>query len=229
MNRHRILIVEDERGILHEIEEALIEEGYDVTTAADGVAGLALAAAKKPHLVVLDIRLPGPSGFEVCQRIRQENLDARVLFLTALKEEADKIRGLELGGDDYMSKPFSMGELKARIKALLRRSGSSGGDPFLRFGEVDIDPVRREVTRDGRPVELTAMEFDLLFYLVKHEREALSRERLLDDVWGHERYPSHRTVDVHILHLRRKLEPDPSRPRHFLTLRGVGYKFTACA
>lgn len=228
MRRHRILLVDDERTVLQGLEKVLLAEGYEVATATDGEAGLAIAAVKNPDLVILDILMPGLNGFEVCQRLRMRNADVRILIVTALHKEMEKVRGLELGADDYVTKPVSLSELKARIKALLRRTGSFSLREDYRFGEVTIDPVGREVTKAGELIDLTAKEFDLLCYLVQHEGEALSRDRLLEEVWGHDQYPITRTVDIHILHLRRKLERDPSQPRYFLTLHGVGYKFVAC-
>jgi len=218
-------VVDDERDILLVLEEMLLEEGYEVATAADGKAGLAIAAAKNPDLVILDILMPGLNGFVVCQRLRRRNPDVRILILSALNQEMKKVQGLEFGADDYLTKPFGFPELKARVKALLRRNGPADPREVSRFGEVTVDPVSREVTSAGRLIDFTVTEFDLLYYLIRHEGEALSRDRLLENVWGHGLYPSTRTVDTHILHLRKKLEPDPSQPRHFLTVHGVGYKF----
>ncbi len=225
MERSRILVVEDEPDIRHEVERALLQEGYQVGVAADGDAALALAAAKTPDLAILDILMPGLNGLEVCRRLREDNPAVRILFLTALGGEVDKVRGLDAGADDYLAKPFSMPELKARIRALLRRREPLGRGGAVRFADVRVVPKNREVTKAGAPVALTAKEFDLLWYLVQRPGEALSREDLLQEIWGLSDYYSTRTVDVHILRLRKKLEPDPENARHLLTVRGVGYKF----
>lgn len=227
MKRPRILVVDDDRDMLRGLQDNLALEGYEVITAADGETGLAAARAKKPDLVILDILMPGMDGLEACRRLRRQDTGVRILLLTAKGQETDKVLGLELGADDYVSKPFGLLELLARVKAQLRRAGPSGRPAEYRFGDVRVDPVRREVARAGRPVEMTAKEFDLLIYLLEHPGEALSRDHLLEHIWGYEEYPTTRTVDNHILRLRKKLEPDPAHPRHFLTLHGVGYKFVA--
>ncbi len=225
MNRPRILIVDDEVEFLEDLREYLGENGYEAVAATDGEAALSAARQQAPDLVILDVRMPGMSGLEVCRRLRQGNADLPVIFLSALHQDVDKVRGLETGGDDYIAKPFSAIELLARIKSLLRRAKPAEKKAPVRFGDVTLDPVRREVVRAGQPVSCTPKEFDLLCYLVEHDGEALSREHLLVAVWGHEVHPTTRTVDIHILHLRKKLEVEPSAPRHFLTVHGVGYKF----
>lgn len=225
MKRPVILVVDDEREIRHEIEGALLQDGYAVAVAADGEAALAVAAARPPDLVILDILMPGPSGLEVCQRLREGHPALPVLFLTALGDERDKVRGLDAGADDYLTKPFSMLELKARVRALLRRKDHGGAAGVVRFADVCVDSRRREVIRAGAAIALTAKEFDLLAYLARRPGEALSREDLLQEIWGVTDYYSTRTVDVHIMRLRKKLEAEPERARLFLTVRGVGYKF----
>lgn len=227
MRNPRVLIVDDDRDMVRGLEDNLTLEGYEVLTARDGQAGLETAKSERPDLVILDIMMPGMDGLEVCRRLRRQNPDVRILLLTAKGQESDKVLGLELGADDYVSKPFGLLELLARVKAQLRRAGASGRTGSYRFGEVAVDPVRREVVHSGEVVELTAKEFDLLVYMLEHPGEALSRDRLLEEIWGYEQYPTTRTVDNHILRLRKSLEPDPARPRYFLTLHGVGYKFVA--
>ncbi len=227
MTKARILVVDDDRDMVRGLDDNLTLEGYEVLTASDGETGLTAALSQKPDLVILDILMPGMDGLDVCRRLRRQNKDVRILLLTAKGQETDKVLGLELGADDYLSKPFGLLELLARVKAQLRRSGAASRAAGYRFGEVRVDPMRREVTRSGQLVEFTAKEFALLVYLLEHPGEALGRDHLLENIWGYEKYPTTRTVDNHILRLRKKLEPDPSNPRHFLTLHGVGYKFVA--
>jgi len=227
VTKARILVVDDDQDMVRGLEDNLALEEYEVLTAADGETGLATALSQKPDLVILDIMMPGMDGLDVCRRLRRQNKDVRILLLTAKGQESDKVLGLELGADDYVSKPFGLLELLARVKAQLRRAGAAGKQITYQCGEMVVDTVRREVTRADRPVELTAKEFDLLAYLLEHTGEALSRDHLLENIWGYEKYPTTRTVDNHILRLRKKLESDPSNPRHFLTLHGVGYKFVA--
>ncbi|MFC1491574.1 response regulator transcription factor [Nitrospinota bacterium] len=227
MEKPTILVVDDERDFLRFMEDSLAKEGYETLTAPDGETGLAIAMAKNPDLLILDIFMPGLSGLEVLQRIREKNPRIRIILLTAAKEMLDKVRGLELGADDYVTKPFDFLELNARIRVLLRRPEAIRKETEFRFGEVAVNQIRREVTLKNCPVELTAKEFDLLLYFVEHEGESLSRDCLLDEVWGPEQFPTSRTIDVLVLHLRQKLEADPSTPQHFLTIRGFGYKFVA--
>lgn len=220
----RILIVEDEPMLVMTLTDRLVAEGYVVESAGDGEAAVARAAGF--DLVILDVGLPKKSGFDVCRELRQRGFEAPILMLTARAETVDKVVGLKLGADDYVAKPFEPAELVARVEALLRRRGR----PIVpagatRFGNVTFDASSGEVDRHGVPVELTAMEFKLLRYLVEHPRQLLSRDALLDEVWGYEATPTTRTVDVHIAWLRQKLEDDPKKPRHFVTVYGLGYKF----
>jgi DNA-binding response OmpR family regulator len=225
----KILIVEDDRAILLGLKENLAYEGHTVMEVPRGDQALDKLAAAKPDLLILDIMLPGISGFEVCRRIRKDDQRLPILMLTARSEEVDKIMGLDLGADDYLTKPFSVSELLARVRALLRRAQLPEEPALpetLEFGDMGLDFVRYIATRGGEPVHLTAKEFALIRYLAAHEGEALRRDILLDRIWGEDAYPTNRTVDTHILSLRNKLEPDPSRPRYLLTVHGVGYKFT---
>jgi len=224
----KILIVEDDRAIILGLRENLAFEGHTVTEATRGDEALARLAAAKPDLLILDIMLPGISGFEVCRRVRKEDRRLPILMLTARSDEVDKVMGLDLGADDYLTKPFSLSELLARVRALLRRTQSSEEPALpatLVFGQVRLDFVSYVATKRGKPVHLTAKEFALIRYLAAHQGEALRRDLLLDRVWGEDVYPTNRTVDTHVLSLRNKLETDPSRPRHLVTVHGVGYKF----
>ena len=222
------LIVEDDRAIILGLRENLAFEGHTVTEATRGDEALARLAVAKPDLLILDIMLPGISGFEVCRRVRKEDRRLPILMLTARSDEVDKVMGLDLGADDYLTKPFSLSELLARVRALLRRTQSSEEPALpatLVFGQVRLDFVSYVATKRGKPVHLTAKEFALIRYLAAHQGEALRRDLLLDRVWGEDVYPTNRTVDTHVLSLRNKLETDPSRPRHLVTVHGVGYKF----
>ena len=230
MAGERILIVEDEPAVARGLEYALTKEGFVVLQAATGQQALDLAHTRDPHLILLDIRLPDISGFDVCRQLRSEGARQPILMLTACDEEVDKVLGLELGADDYVVKPYSLRELTSRIRALLRRAygelatASVGGR--LRFGDVEIDLERLQVTRHGKRVDLTPTEFRLLRYLVSNPGRPLSREELIEAVWGYASdIGSDRTVDVHVRHLRQKLEEDPADPRWLMTVRGVGYKF----
>jgi len=220
----RILIVEDDPTVSEVVERYLSREGFLVETRSDGVAGLARALDSPPDLVVLDLMLPGMSGLEVCRRLR-ERAQVPVIILTARSSEVDRVRGLELGADDYVAKPFSPRELTARVKAVLRRApGAPAGMALLRFGDLELDPATRETRLSGDPVDLTAKEFDLLAHLMRHPRRAFRREELLSSVWGFD-YGDTSTVTVHVSRLRDKLEPDPGMPRYVRTVRGVGYRF----
>jgi DNA-binding response OmpR family regulator len=226
----RILIVEDERAVARGLEYALTSEGFAVLWAKTGEEGLELAHSQHPHLVLLDIRLPGISGLDVCRQLRAEGNRMPILMLTARDEEVDKVVGLELGADDYVVKPYSLRELISRIRALLRRAygelaAVSEGEQVA-FGDVTMDLERLQVFRRGRLVDLTPTEFRLLRYLVMHAGRPLSREALIEAVWGYDcSVGSDRTVDVYMRHLRKKLEDDPARPRWLVTVRGIGYKF----
>ena len=224
----RILLIEDDVSILRGLSDALRRESYDVITAADGETGCQLASEKRPDLVILDLMLPKLSGYEVCRQIRASRLPAPILMLTARGEEGDRVLGLDLGADDYVTKPFSLRELLARIRALLRR-----GQPAhqlideLRLCDIAVDFRKYDATRDGRPMELTRREFQLLRALASRPGEVITRSDLLDQVWGLDEYPTTRTVDTHIASLRAKIERDTANPEHLLTLRGVGYKWVS--
>jgi two-component system alkaline phosphatase synthesis response regulator PhoP len=222
----RLLIVEDEPGLLMTLSDRLRAEGYLVETAEDGESGFARANREAFDLVILDVMLPKKSGFDVCRDLRRHGIETPVLMLTARGELADRVVGLKLGADDYLVKPFEMAELLARVEARLRRrSGADASPDSYRFGDVCVNFRSAEVTKSGETVELSAKEYQLLQYFIEHRGAALSRQVLLDEVWGYNAMPSTRTVDVHVAWLRRKLEANPSRPRHILTLHGIGYKF----
>jgi DNA-binding response OmpR family regulator len=222
----RILIVEDEDAILIPLADNLRLEGYEVTTASDGVAGLSLALEKRPDLLILDIMLPGMDGFEVCRKLRQAGVAIPILMLTAKSQEIDKVLGLELGADDYVTKPFSPRELLARVRALLRRNKEPrSGLDVCRFGSVEVDFKKYETRRNGKPVFLTALEYSLLRCLIAHQGEVVGRDAILNEVWGEDVYVDPRTVDKHISSLRKKIEDDPEDPRHIVGVRGVGYRF----
>ena len=230
MAGERILIVEDEYAVARGLAYGLSRAGFEVLQAENGQRALDLTRARDPHLILLDIRLPDISGFDVCRQLRADGMRQPILMLTARDEELDKVVGFELGADDYVVKPYSLRELISRIRALLRRAygelaTASEGDR-IRFGDVELDLERLRVTRRGHPVELTPTEFRLLRYLVTHPDRPIDRDTLIEAVWGYESdVGSSRTVDVHMRHLREKLEPDPSNPRWLVTVRGVGYKF----
>jgi len=222
----KILIVEDEPAMVAGLRDNFEFEGYDVISAADGVAGLERALRDSPDLVVLDVMMPKMSGLDVCKQLKMKKPSLPVIMLTARGQEVDKVVGLELGADDYVTKPFSIRELLARIKAVLRRAHASGnGQEQVAFGDVEVDLKGCQVRRAGRSVDFSSKEFELLKYFIGHRGEALSRDRLLEDVWGYDRFPTTRTVDAHIVRLRQKLEPSPEEPRFILTVHGVGYKF----
>jgi DNA-binding response OmpR family regulator len=219
-----ILVIEDNEDLAFGLRNNLEIEGYTVTLAADGSHALKLVAAKRPDLVVLDLMLPGADGYRVLRQMRDGGISIPVLILTAKAEEADKVRGFRYGADDYVTKPFGVLELLARIEALLRRAQPRTTPPVVRFGDVEVLLDRRVVTRLGREVALTPMEFDLLRALVERQGALASRVDLLTEVWGHSAAVLTRTVDTHIAELRRKLEADPAKPRHILTVRKAGYR-----
>jgi two-component system alkaline phosphatase synthesis response regulator PhoP len=221
----RILIVDDEPEMVRGLEDNLRFEGYQTVSARDGRRGLELALSEAPDLILLDIMMPGLSGWDVCRQLRERGVDVPVIMLTARGEEADRVKGLELGADDYIAKPFGLRELLARIRAVLRRPGPRRKFEEFAFADVRIHLRTRLVHRAGVEVRLTRKEFDLLRYLVEHRGEVVTRDRLLDEVWGYEQFPTTRTVDTHVLRLRQKFEPDPERPRHILTVHGQGYRF----
>jgi DNA-binding response OmpR family regulator len=234
----RILVVEDEETLLETLQYNLERQGYEVLCARDGQQAIQLARAEEPDLLLLDVMLPGLDGFEVCRILRKE-MSVPILMLTARDEEVDKVVGLEVGADDYLTKPFSMRELMARVKALLRRvrlireevSASQGPVPTvdtdepLQFGNLEIDLARREVRLEGTALRLKPKEFELLVFLARNRGIALSRDLILERVWGWEHDGSSRTVDVHIRWLREKIEPDPGNARRIITVRGIGYRF----
>jgi len=225
-SKTRILIVEDEPAMVQGLRDNFEYEGYEVISAGDGVVGLERALADNPDLVVLDVMMPRMSGLDVCKQLKSKRPAIPIIMLTARGQEIDKVVGLELGADDYVTKPFSIRELMARVKAVLRRvSPQSATTDVYRFSDVEVNVRSNQVLRDGRPVDLSSKEFALLAYFVSHPAETLSRDRLLDAVWGYENYPNTRTVDTHIVHLRQKLEPNPEEPRFILTVHGTGYKF----
>lgn len=221
----RILIVEDEPAMVEGLRDNFEYEGYEVISAGDGVVGLERALSDNPDLVVLDVMMPRMSGLDVCKQLKAKRPALPIIMLTARGQEIDKVVGLELGADDYVTKPFSIRELMARVKAVLRRVSPQPAAEVFRFSDIEVNVRSNEVLRDGEPVDLSAKEFALLAYFVAHPAETLSRDRLLDAVWGYENYPNTRTVDTHIVHLRQKLEPNPEEPRFILTIHGSGYKF----
>lgn len=222
----RILIVEDEPAMVSGLRDNFEFEGYEVITAGDGVEGLGRALNDSPDLVVLDVMMPRMSGLDVCKQLKVKKPALPIIMLTARGQEVDKVVGLELGADDYVTKPFSIRELLARVKAVLRRAqGGPKNQEQYSFGDVEVNVRSCRVVRAGKPMEFSAKEFELLKYFLAHPGETVTRDRLLEDVWGYERYPTTRTVDAHIVRLRQKLEPKPEEPRFFLTVHGVGYKF----
>ncbi len=233
----KILVIEDELSLQETLAYNLKRQGYEVETAGDGNTGLEAARRQHPDLLILDVMLPGIDGFEVCRILRQE-MSTPVLMLTARDDEIDRVVGLEVGADDYMTKPFSMRELMARVKAMLRRvrlireeMGATanppqpGDDQSLVFGNLTVDLVRREARIGGQPLLLKPKEYDLLLFLAQHRGQALSREYILKEVWGWDFYGDSRSVDVHIRWLREKIETDPAKPQRIITVRGSGYRF----
>lgn len=225
----KILLVEDEKGLILTLTDRLESEGFEVETATDGEAGLSLALEESFDLIILDVMLPRKNGFDVCRDLRRKNVETPVLMLTAKGETIDKVLGLKLGADDYLTKPFEVMELLARIEALLRRSVNTHQNAAgtFKFGSVAVDFRRAEVLRENQPVELSALEFKLLQYLIEHRGEVLKRDELLDEVWGYDAMPSTRTVDVHVAWLRQKLEENPKYPQFIQTIHGLGYKFVS--
>jgi len=221
-----ILVVEDEPNMVAGLRDNFEFEGYRVITASDGVEGLRRALEESPDLVILDVMMPQMSGLEVCRQLRAKRASIPIIMLTARGQEVDKVVGLELGADDYVTKPFSIRELLARVKAILRRTAVIPKDQDQHsFGDVEVDLRRCRVLRSGKAVDISSKEFELLKYFVCHSGETLSRDRLLEYVWGYDNYPTTRTVDTHLVRLRQKLEPDPEQPQYFLTVHGTGYRF----
>ena len=223
----RILLVEDEANLAFLLAERLQREGYQVETCADGEHGLIQAASGNFELAILDVMLPGRSGFDICRELRQRGIDLPILMLTARGDVNDRVTGLKIGADDYLAKPFEVPELLARIEALLRRAKATHklADSVFCFEDLTVDFRRKEVTRRGQVIELSAREFQLLSYLIAHREAAISREELLDKVWGYQSIPNTRTVDVHVAQLRQKLEDNPKEARYIVTVYGCGYKF----
>ena len=222
----KILIVEDEPKMVAGLRDNFEYEGYTVITALDGVEGLQRALDESPDLVVLDVMMPRMSGLEVCKQLRAKRGSIPIIMLTARGQEVDKVVGLELGADDYVTKPFSIRELLARVKAVLRRTAALPKDMDRHsFADVEVDLKRCRVLKSGKAIDVSSKEFELLKYFICHSGEVLSRDRLLEEVWGYDNYPTTRTVDTHLVRLRQKLEPDPEQPQYFLTVHGTGYRF----
>jgi len=223
----RILIIEDDAAILRGLKDNLEYESYEVLTAADGEEGYNLIQEKKPDLIILDLMLPKMSGYEVCRKVRDEGITTPILMLTARGEEMDRVVGLDLGADDYVTKPFSVPELLARIRAIIRRvqkakTGDLPGE--LKFGEISIDFKCFEARKGGKILNMSRKEFGVLRLLAARKGEVVTRDELLDEVWGYDQYPTTRTVDNHIGLIRNKIEDNPSKPHHLITVHGVGYK-----
>jgi len=223
----KVLIVEDDPGILVNLKDELEYYGWTVFSAEDGGKGLSLAREKKPDLIILDLMLPDKDGYEVCRELRSEGNRTPIIMLTARTQEIDKVVGLELGADDYVTKPFSLRELMARVKAVLRRTGERAEDiETYRFGRIELDFKRYEARKKGKKLEFTSLQFHILKLLIRNKGEVLSRNELLDEIWGKDNvWISHRTIDSHMANIRRKIEDNPADPKHILSIRGVGYKF----
>lgn len=223
-----ILIIEDDISILRGLKDNLEYEGYKVTTETNGKKGLALALEKRFDLILLDIMLPGLNGYEICRKVRHENPGLPIIMLTARGSEMDKVSGLDMGADDYITKPFSLPELLARIRTSLRRTKDESNIPeIFSFGNIKLDFKKFQAFKGDKEIPLSAREFALMEYLISHEGEAIQRHDLLNEVWGYEAMPTTRTVDNFILDLRKKLEQNPSKPKHILSVRGVGYRFNS--
>ena len=229
MNK-RILLVEDEPGLILTLTDRLENEGYEVLSEEKGDTGLTTALKENFDLYILDVMLPNKSGLDICQELRKQNINTPILMLTAKGQVVDKVVGLKLGADDYLTKPFEMPELMARVEALIRRtsreaSAEKQSTETYQFGDIDIDFRKAEVNQNGKLIDLSAKEFQLLRYFVEHRGATLSRDELLNEVWGYDALPSTRTIDVHVAWLRQKLEPNARRPQFILTVHGLGYKF----
>jgi len=228
-----ILIIEDEQHIVDILKFNLKKEGYETLEAYDGATGLDMALTHKPTLILLDVMLPNMDGYEVCRKIREEHLQIPIIMLTAREEELDKVLGLELGADDYMTKPFSIRELTARVKANIRRINTNDNDSsrkelpdnLIKSGDLTINTERYEASKNGKVLDITLREFELLKFLATQPDKIFSREKLLENVWGYEYYGDVRTVDVTVRRLREKIEDDPSLPKFIITKRGIGYYF----
>jgi DNA-binding response OmpR family regulator len=218
-----ILVVDDDESLRETVGILLEKENFIPVFAGDGRTGFEKAVTLKPQLIIVDLRLPGISGAELCKQLRADRIHTPIVVLSAVGEEIDKVLLLEMGADDYVVKPFGTRELLARIRAVLRRT--SVETKVLRFADVEVDVDRRCTTRRGNEVKLTPAEYNLLLYFLQNPDRALTRDVILNSVWGYESYPNSRTVDAHVVKLRQKLEPDPNVPKHFLTVHGVGYRF----
>jgi two-component system alkaline phosphatase synthesis response regulator PhoP len=222
-----VLLVEDEPGLVLTLTDRLRSEGYDVSSATDGPAGLALATSDPFDVMLLDVMLPGMNGFDLCRELRRRAITTPIIMLTARGQTADKVTGLKIGADDYLTKPFDLLELLARIEVQLRRTAAVTGKSAAeyRFGDITVNFRKAEVSRNGEALDLSAREFLLLKYLIEHREATLSRDELLNEVWGYHSMPSTRTVDVHVAWLRQKIETNSRHPQYLLTIHGMGYKF----
>jgi two-component system alkaline phosphatase synthesis response regulator PhoP len=222
----RVLLIEDEPGLVLTLTDRLTSEGYEVQAASDGPAGLERATREAWDVILLDVMLPGANGFDVCRDLRQRGITTPIIMLTARGQIVDKVLGLKLGADDYLTKPFDMLELTARVEVQLRRASAahSGTTPY-HFGNISVDFRKAQVLKDGVELDLSAREFLLLKYFIEHREATLTRDELLNEVWGYHSMPSTRTVDVHVAWLRQKIEPSPRNPQYVLTVHGLGYKF----
>lgn len=222
----KILIVEDKKDMVEGLVFNLQAQGYETSVAFDGEEGITVALKEKPDLIILDIMLPRKDGYQVCRDLREKGLDTPVLMLTARSQEADKVFGFDVGADDYLTKPFGIMELSARVKALLKRMNKAPKEiDVIRFGECVLDFRNHMAEKGGEAVEMTPREFEMMKLFIKNRNKVLTREKFLDEIWGYDRYPTTRTVDIHIARLRRKLEQNPKSPQFILTVHGLGYKF----
>lgn len=221
-----LLIVDDEPAILETVEHRFQKEGYTTFTASSAEEATRLFRRVKPDLIILDLMLPQRSGWDFCRSIRKES-SVPIIMLTARADQSDRVKGLELGADDYVTKPYDLSELVARVRAVLRRASGDTGQEVIERGNLRIDPRAHSATLDGNPLDLSPKEFALLYFLARHPDQVFARETLLDRVWGRDAFVSARTVDVHIRWLRTRIEPDPNRPVRIITIRGIGYKFVA--
>ncbi len=228
--KKKILIIEDEQGISMAVKDELEFEGFEVRLAENGLQGLEAIVDDRPDLVVLDLMLPGKNGFEICKEVRRRGIETPIVMLTARTQEVDKVRGLDLGADDYVIKPFSLAELVARIRAVLRRYEKAGvpegeGAQTCQVGQLRVDLRKQAVFKKEEKIELTLKEFQLLALLLRRRGEVISRDDFLDTLWGQDVYVTHRTIDTHMVALRKKIEDDPAHPQYILSVRGIGYKF----
>jgi DNA-binding response OmpR family regulator len=222
----KVLIIEDEPNMVVGLKDSCEYEGYEVSVARDGQEGLEKAATEKPDIILLDVMLPLLSGIDVCRTLRNRGIETPILMLTARSQEMDKVVGLEVGADDYVTKPFSIKELLARIRAHLRRATKQVADSeSFTFGEVELNFKKYVARKNGQPLDLSAREFEILRYLIRRRGEIVTRDQLLDEVWGYDSMPVTRTVDNHIAKLRQKIEQDPSQPQHIITVHRIGYRF----